>query len=60
MGITVFTIQEQFTAVTGHIMNVHEGNIPTAYFKWKFQQPWRRHVQSQVKQILGSLVWITL
>jgi hypothetical protein len=33
MGITVFTIQEQFTAVTGHIMNVHEGNIPTAYFK---------------------------
>jgi len=60
MGVTVFTIQEKCAAVEGHIMNVHECNIPTAYFKWKFQQPWRRQVQSQVKQILGSLVSYTL
>jgi hypothetical protein len=33
MGITVFTIEEIFTAVKGHIMNVHEGNISMAYFK---------------------------
>jgi len=33
MGITVFTIQEKYTAVEGHIMNVHECNIPIAYFK---------------------------
>jgi hypothetical protein len=33
MGVAVFTIQEKCTALEGHIMNVHECNIPTAYFK---------------------------
>lgn len=33
MGITVFTVQEKCTAAEGHIMNVHECNIPTTYFR---------------------------
>lgn len=33
MGVTVFTIQEKCKAVEGHIMNIHERNIPIAYFK---------------------------